>query len=141
MGDIPLDIYGRLHELAVDLANAAMADDDLLYEKHYKALTQYCQSQVELGHAHAYLFETLADFTRDVSQSLEFYRQALVLAKASGEPIHTILVAMGEHLRDLGRVEQAEAHLEEGKTEAARLNDTVTLVNAERLLKELRRPG
>jgi hypothetical protein len=54
----------------------------------------------------------------------------------SDEPTHTILIGIGEQLIAIGRREQAEAFIRDGRAEALRRGDTDWIENADRLLQE-----
>ena len=125
-------------DLACSLTNAFMADDDVLYETHYRALKEYYLEQTRLGALHPFLIETLADYTEDTKEALKYYEQALDLSRAAGEPMHTIMVDMAVRLHELGRNEQAEAFVRDGRLEALQRRDQDTVKDADELLKALR---
>ena len=138
MSTIPPDIYERVGELAADMTNATLADDHALAESLYQRLHRYYEEQLEAGRSHPFIIETLADYTDDPAQALCYYEQALAMSRhmASDEPTHTILIGIGQQLIELGRREQAEAFIRDGRAESLRRGDTDWIENADRLLQE-----
>ena len=138
MSTIPPDIYERVGELAADITNATLADDHALAESLYQRLHLYHDEQLEAGRSHPFVIETLADYTDDPAQALCYYEQALAMSRhmASDEPTHTILIGIGQQLIELGRREQAEAFIRDGRAEALRRGDTDWIENADRLLQK-----
>ena len=136
MSTIPSDIYAHVGELAADITNATLADDHALVESLYKRLLTYHEEQLAAGRSHPFLVETLADYTDDATHALRYYEQALAMSRLipSDEPTQTILISIGTRLLDLGRREQAEAFIREGRTEAVRHADTDSIEDADRLL-------
>jgi hypothetical protein len=140
VNSIPPDIYERVSELALSITNATMADDDALCKSFYQQLLDYSSEQSLAGRSHPFLLETLADYTDDPAQALGFYKQALALSRhmTSDEPTQTILIGIGARLIELGRREQAEAYLRDGRAEAVKRTDTFGIEEADRLLSEAR---
>ena len=134
MAKIPQNIYEQVREFAVLMTNATLADDDLLCEVHYAAFHAYYLDQVREGFCHPFILETLADYTSDERLAMNYYEQALSSSKELGEPIHTILIALGERHRNAKRFEVAEAYLRDGIVEAQRFGDLEMAEEAKRLL-------
>ena len=138
MSNIPPDIYERVHELAVAIANASAAGDDALYDSLCQTICIFCDEQAGLGRSHPFLTETMADYTSDPAEAVQLYELALKQACAfPDEPTHTKMISLAEQLIELGRREQAEAYLRDGRAEAARRGDTFWVEDADRLLRDL----
>jgi hypothetical protein len=134
---IPKHIYERVHEFALLITNATLAEDDVLCETHYAAFRDYYEEQSRVGRCHPFILETLADYTEEEALAMSYYEQALALAKQMGEPIHSILIAIGERHQDAKRFEVAEAYLRDGRDEARRRGDSEMAEEADRLLRDI----
>lgn len=142
VSSIPPEMHERVLDLAAQMTNAALADDDPLCQSLYQGLLEYYYEQTAAGQGHPFLTETVADYTDDPAEALCLYRQALVQSQKMGatEPTQTILLGVATRLIELGQREQAEAYLREGQKEAIRRNDEFAMEEAKRLLKELSAP-
>jgi tetratricopeptide (TPR) repeat protein len=138
MSTIPPDIYERISELAADVTNATLADDDALAASLYQRLLAYHEEQLAAGHSHPFLIETLADYTDDPAQAIRYYEQTFEMSQqmASDEPTQTILIGIGAQLIEMGRREQAEAFIRDGRAQAIRRGDSDSIEEADRLLHE-----
>jgi hypothetical protein len=138
MSAIPSDIYKHVVELAAEITNATMADDDALADSLYQRLRVYHEEQLAAGGSHPFIIETLADYTDDPAHALGYYEQALAMSRqmTGDEPTHTIIICLGERLIELGRREQAEAFIRDGLAEAIRRGDRDWIQNANELLEE-----
>ena len=138
MNTIPPYIYEHVAELAADITNATLADDDALAESLYQRIQLYHEEQLAAGRSHPFIIETLADYTDDAAQALRYYEQALAMSRhmSSDEPTETILIGIGERLIVLGRREQAEAFIRDGRAEAVRRGNADCARKADRLLQE-----
>jgi len=138
MSNIPRDIYEQVHELAVAIVNASGAGDDALCDSLCQTLRAYYDEQASLGHSHPFLTEAMADFTDDPAEAVHLYELALEQARAfPDEPTHTKMISLAQQLIELGRTEQAQAYLRDGRAEAVRHGDTFWIKDADRLLQEL----
>lgn len=137
MSTIPADIYEHVGDFAADITNAALAGDDALAASLYQRLQLYSDEQLAVGRSHPFIIETLADYTADPAQAIRYYEQALAMSRhmTTDEPTHTILIGIGEQLMELGRREQAEAFIRDGRAEALRRGDSDWVENADRLLQ------
>jgi hypothetical protein len=138
MSTIPPDIYEHLIELAAEITNATLADDDALAESLYQRLHLYHEEQLAVGRGHPFIIETLADYTDEPAQAIRYYEQALAMSErmTSDEPTHTIRIGIGERLIKLGLREQAEAFIRDGRAEAVRRGDAECAKDADELLRE-----
>ncbi|MES2440658.1 MAG: hypothetical protein V4584_16450 [Verrucomicrobiota bacterium] len=135
MSDIPRELYARVHELALAITNAVMADDEILSRRELKS---YHEEQVLLGTSHPFLTETLADFTEDPPEAVRLYQLSIRQSKAfPNQPLHTKRIALGTRLLETGNREQAEAFLLDGLAEARILNDADAIAEAEDALEDL----
>ena len=138
MSSIPPDIYERVHELAVAIVNASGADDDALHDSLYQALRAYYDEQASLGRSHPFLTEAMADYTDDATEAVRLYELSLEQARTfPDEPTHTKMISLAQQFMELGRTEQAEAYLRDGRAEAVRRGDTFWIEDADRLLQQL----
>lgn len=135
MSTIPQDIYEHVRELALDITNATLADDNALAESLYQRLLNYHEAQIIVGRSHPFLVETVADYTDEPAQALKYYIQALEMSRqmASDEPTQTILIGIGARLLEMGQREQAEAFIREGRAEAVRRADADSVQDADSL--------
>ena len=138
MNNIPSDIYERVLELGLAIVNAMEAGDDALQDSHRLTLRAYYDEQTSLGRSHPFLTEAMADYTEDAAEAVRLYELALEQSRAfPDEPIHTKMISLAERLIELGRTEQAEAYVCDGRAEAVRRGDTIWIEDADRLLQEL----
>lgn len=139
MSSIPPEMHEQVLDLAAQMTNAALAEDDPLCQSLYQGLLEYYNEQTAAEQGHPFLTETVADYTDDPAEALRYYRQALVQSQKMGstEPTQTILLGIATKLIELGQREQAEAYLWEGQKEAIRRNDEFTIEEANHLLEEL----
>jgi hypothetical protein len=138
MSRIPPDLFERVLELSLALANASQLDDDVLYAVHLRELREYYDEQMKSGRAHPFLTEALADFTESAAEAVLLYELAIEQSLGfPDEPKHTKGISLAGRLIELGRTEQAEAYLRDGRAEAMRLDDQEWVVEADELLRKL----
>jgi len=136
MNGIPPDIYQRVHELAVDIVNATEAGDETLCEAKKLALRGYFEERAYLGLPHPFLTEALADYTDSAAEAVRLYELALRQAReCPGEPTHTKMISLATRLVELGRIEQAEAYLRDGRAAADRAGDTDSVREVDDLIR------
>lgn len=137
MSGIPPGMYERVHELALALANASEAGDEVLSDSCLGALRAYYDELAAVGQSHPFVTETLADFV-DAAEAVNLYRLALGQSRAHPEePTHTKMISLAERLIELGQSEQAEAFLRDGRAEAVRRDDAFSIEEADRLRNDL----
>ena len=125
LSSISPDIYERVHELAVAIVNASGADDDALHGSLCQTLRAYYDEQASLGRSHPFLTEAMADYTDDATEAVRLYELSLEQARTfPDEPTHTKMISLAQQFMELGRTEQAEAYLRDGRAEAVRRADT-----------------
>jgi hypothetical protein len=138
MSDIPSEIYQRVHELALAITNASEAGDEILSASCCLALRALFDELTASGRCHPFLTEAVADYTDDLAEAVRLYELALQQSRQfPDEPRHTKMISLAELLLELGRREQAEAYLHDGRAEALRRGDTFWIEDADRLLHEL----
>jgi hypothetical protein len=138
MSSIPPDIYERVHELAVAIVNASGAGDDALHDSLCQTLRAYYDEQATSGRPHPFLTEAMADYTDDATEAVRLCELSLEQAGLfADEPTHTKMISLAHHFIELGRTEQAEAYLRDGRAEAVRHGDTFWIEDADRLLHQL----
>lgn len=138
MNTIPPDIYERVADLAAEITNATLADDHALSQSLYQQLLDFYTELSAANRCHPFVIETLADYTDDPTEALRYYEQALAMSRlmTSDEPTQTILIGIGAQLLQMGRREQAEAYLRDGRAEAVRREDSSWIDEADRLLQD-----
>lgn len=138
MNSIPPDVFERVHELAVDIANASSAGDGVLCASLFQTFCAYYEEQNALGRSHPFLTEAMADQTHDPAAAARLYALALEQARAfPDETTHTKMIDLAERLIALGRAELAEAYLRDGRAEAVRCGEIYYVESADRLLRKL----
>jgi tetratricopeptide (TPR) repeat protein len=136
MRPITQDVYDTVADLACGMTNATCADDVPLHDSLYQQLLAFYEDQRRRGTLHPFVVETLADYTEDRPEALRFYREALAISEPD-EPRYTILISMAERLIEVGERDQAEACLRDGRAEAEGRNDSESVVEADRVLREV----
>ena len=124
MSNIPSDIYDRVHELALAITNASEAGDDVVHDSSYQTLRTYFDEQTRLGRSPPFLTEALADYTYAPDAAIRYYELALQQTRTlPDEPTHTKMISLAQRLVEVGRREEAEAFLRDGRAEAVRRSD------------------
>ena len=117
MDDFPFEAteWARVKEITLGIANATLADDDVLARAGFQKLEEYSKVLFSKYGNHPVLLETLADFAEDVDEQLELYRRASEEALGRKLPIHTIHVSWARILiEECGKPEEALRVLELG---------------------------
>jgi hypothetical protein len=137
MGGFPRDVYDRVHQYAVDIANASARDDRRGVAAAYRRLRQYCLRREAKGLRHPFLPETLGDFANKADVRMGLYRHALKLARRHQLPQQTIFLAMGEIHVEVADVGHARRCLLAAKVHACKNRDGETAEKARRLLRQI----
>lgn len=98
MKPITKEAWERVLGIACDVANAAVADDDVLYEVHTNRMLELLDElDAEFGE-HSRLLDTRADYLDDSDERRALYLRALALAEAAQdrEEIETIRESIRE---------------------------------------------
>ena len=81
MKPITKEAWDRVFEIACDIANAAVADDDVLFQVHTDHMLDLLDElDAEFG-AHSRLLDTRADYLSDPDERRLLYQRALALAE------------------------------------------------------------
>jgi len=75
-------VYKRVHTLAESLMSAVQKKDQNLFDSHYNELKAVCEEHEDSEKDHPVQWETLADFTDDLSVAIAIYDKALLKANA-----------------------------------------------------------
>jgi hypothetical protein len=122
----------------VAIVNATEAGDEVLHAAHCQALRAYYDEQTRLGRTHPFLTEAMADYTENAAEAARLYELALKQSLAfPDEPTHTKMICLAEQMIELGRTEQAEAYLRDGRGEAVCRGDRDSIKDADGLLQKL----
>lgn len=103
-------------------------------------MRDYYRTQTKAGFWHPVLTEAMADFADDAQTSIEFYRLAVEQGKAMQAPTYTALIDLAHELHQIGRSEEAEACLRDGRAQAQAAGDAFWMDNADRYLAEMQSP-
>jgi hypothetical protein len=90
MSAIPQDIYQKVLEFSTSLTNAMEGEDEILMEFHYQQLLQFFNELEASGNSHPFITETVADYTEDAANAVEYYKLSLEQCRANpSEPTYT----------------------------------------------------
>ena len=135
--EIPTDIYERVHEEMLAIANAAQAGDDVLAAAHYEKLREFCEQQTNAGRGSGFLWEAIADVTDNSADRLAFYERSLALAQHNSEPTHTVLLAIAQIYAEAGDWSRAEPVVLAAHQQAIACSDADTEGEAASLLLQI----
>jgi hypothetical protein len=139
-------LYKRVHALATELLNAAQADNQALFDRHYNELKTICydhESEVggdgEQAKNHPVQWETLADFTEESTTALPLYEKALGYASEieAHDYVASITYSMARMLKDEGALEQALEYAKQADQSASLTQDNELKRETKALLKAL----
>ncbi len=131
-------IHPQLDRLARRICEASGIDDRVLEDSRYQDLMAFYQEQAAQGYWHPALTESVADFTavRNPLGALPYYHLALKQAQVLNDRTYTILISLAKALFELGRREQAEACLRDGRAQALDHKDLDCVQEADRIQQE-----
>ncbi|MBL4899003.1 MAG: tetratricopeptide repeat protein [Colwellia sp.] len=75
-------IYKKVLSLTDHLMAAAQEDNQTKFDGYYLQLSQLCEEHENTDKDHPVQWETLADFTDDLTLAITIYEQALIKAEA-----------------------------------------------------------
>jgi hypothetical protein len=78
-------IYKQVYTLAGCLMDSVDREDQVQFDDDYAQLKQICEEHEGSSKDHPVQWETLADFTGDIPQSISIYEKALEKAEAISE--------------------------------------------------------
>lgn len=135
-------IYKRVLLLADSLMTAAKEKNQTKFDGYYLELKQLCEENENTDKDHPVQWETLADFTDDLTLAVTIYEQALIKAEAIndkdfrssiGYSIATLKVELDDKT---GAIE----HLEKAKISCNKIIDKELKAEIHDLLEELSNP-
>ncbi|WP_249975419.1 tetratricopeptide repeat protein [Vreelandella olivaria] len=118
-------IYKAVYELAEKLMKAAAKDDRETFEALYAQLQAICTEHENTDKDHPEQWETLADFTEELEDTLPIYQKALdkAIAKSSKDHMASIGVSMATLQVELGRTDDAIKSLQHAQASAQNIED------------------
>ena len=134
------EMFQRLQQLCGRVCDASEIEDDVLEAVRKQDLRDYYRIQTETGFWHPALTEAMADFAEDAPTTIKFYRLAVEQGKAMQAPTYTALIDLAHELHEVGRTEEAEACLRDGRAQAQAAGDCYWIENADRYLAEMQLP-
>ena len=75
-------LYKKVHSLATEMLLAADEEDDQRFVDYYQELKTLCEEYQDKAENHPVQWETLADFTEDVTEAMGLYDKALTFAQS-----------------------------------------------------------
>jgi tetratricopeptide (TPR) repeat protein len=130
MAIAPKYVYQAIAMLAADLVNTSAAGKSSVHRILFGAYKSMCLAQVRAGVRDPFLPETLGDFEDDTRAQITFYKRALSMAAAEGEPKCTILLALAETYARQRDTDKARRALEAAIADAKRHRDKDCLAEA-----------
>ncbi|MCC7635541.1 hypothetical protein [Stenotrophomonas rhizophila] len=126
--DIPEDIHQHVLGIARAIAEASSAGDTRAQWQLHGQLREFCHAMADAGRDHPFLWETLADFTRDDRVAIGLYQRALLQVRQLGSAEAEASICMELAQRHLVLAEPAIAYAFALRADdAARLTDDLPL--------------
>ncbi len=132
-------IYKAVYSLAEKLMEAARKNDQAEFDSLYAQLKVICTENENTDRDHPEQWETLADFTEDLSAALVVYEKAQgkALAINAKDHLSSIGLSMAKLQLELGQKEAAIKSLEEAKVSANKIEDKELKAEIDTLLAGL----
>ena len=133
-------IHKKLNELSINLMKAAKREDEKAFYPLYDELKALCfDNQNDSVMNHPEQWETLADFTDELDQAIEYYQVALKYSEEKKLPefIASINYSMAVMLKDHGQSAQALECVQNANAKMKRVHDTVLQDEIDLLIREL----
>ena len=132
-------IYKRVLSLTNELLAAAQEENQTTFDSHYSELKQLCEDNEASDKDHPVQWETLADFTDDLTLAVTIYEQALVKAEAinSKDFRSSISYSIATLKVELGDETGAIEHLEKAKISCNKIADKELKAEIHDLLEKL----
>jgi tetratricopeptide (TPR) repeat protein len=132
-------IYKAVHTLAEQLMQAASKEDRNRFDSLYSQLKAICVDNEQSEKDHPVQWETLADFTEDLTEALDIYAKALEKSKAinSKDHLSSIAFSMASLQIELGQTGAAIKNLQDAKVSANKIEDKAFKVEIDNLLNQL----
>ena len=118
-------IYKRVHTLAENLMGAVQKKDQTLFDNCYSELKTVCEDNENSDKDHPVQWETLADFTEDLTLAIALYDKALLKADAikSKDFQSSIGFSIASLKLELGDKASAITYLSQAKINSKRIHD------------------
>jgi len=132
-------IYKAVHTLAEQLMQAASKEDRNRFDSLYSQLKAICVDNEHSEKDHPVQWETLADFTEDLTEALDIYEKALEKSKVinSKDHLSSVAFSMASLQIELGQTEAAIKNLQDAKVSANKIEDKAFKVEIDELLNQL----
>jgi hypothetical protein len=133
-------IYKRVLSITDDLMAAAQENNQKSFDVHYTELKQLCEEHDNTDKDHPVQWETLADFTDDLTLAVTIYKKALVKAEEinSKDFRSSIGYSIAAMQVELGDTAGAIEHLEQAKISCNKIVDKELKAEIHDLLEELK---
>ena len=132
-------IYKSVYSLAEQLMEAANKDDRETFDSLYAELKVICVDNENTDKDHPVQWETLADFTEELEDSVAGYATALEksIAINSKDYMSSIAFSMATLQIELGQTDAAIKNLQDAKTSANKIEDKELKAEIDELLETL----
>ncbi|WNO59418.1 hypothetical protein [Rheinheimera sp. MMS21-TC3] len=132
-------IYKSVYSLAEKLMAADNKGNKEAFDSLYAELKAICIDNENTDKDHPEQWETLADFTEDLSQALAGYEKALTKATAMNLKDHmaSIAFSMATLQIELGQIDEAIQNLQNAKISANKIEDKELKTEIDTLLASL----
>lgn len=136
-------LYKKVHSLATEMLLAADEEDDERFISYYQELKTLCGEYEDKAENHPVQWETLADFTEDVTEAMTIYQKALTYAQSinANDYIASISYAMALLFKEQNETEQAVNSALQAENHAAKTEDQQLQREIKQLLKNCRKPA
>jgi predicted negative regulator of RcsB-dependent stress response len=133
-------IYKQVHALAGDLMLAVEHKNQASFDNCYQELKQVCDDNEDTDKDHPVQWETLADFTDDLTLAVTIYDKALVKAEAiNSKDFRSSIAFSAASLKvELGEKASAIEYLEKAKISSNKIVDKELKAEIHDLLEELK---
>lgn len=132
-------LYKSVLALTDELMAAAQEENQSAFDEHYLALKTLCEEHEDTDKDHPVQWETLGDFTDDLTQAISIYQHALVKAQAinSKDFLSSIAFSIASLKVELGDTAGAVEYLEQAKVSSNKIIDKELKAEIHNLLHEL----
>lgn len=135
---LPQDVYDEVLRRSVVLTNLRLQHDENAQQEAYIALRAFCEDTARSGRDHPFLWETLADFSRDAREAIALYLRSLALAaQLAPEGVDgSTHFALAMRYQDIGASDLAYQHALAADDIARRTDDLSLRRDISRFLRE-----
>lgn len=130
-------IYKAVYSVSEKLLAAANKDDREAFDRLFAELKAICDDNENTSKDHPEQWETLADFTEELSDAVVAYEKALVKATEINSKDHmsSIAFSMATLQLELGEKEAAIENLQKAKISANKIEDKALKTEISELLE------